>query len=65
MLVENYLVSDKGSKLPISFEYRARSPVLVDKRQHLKGKFDNTGKKALVWVEDDDGIVGMTGTLEF
>ena len=66
MLVENYLVSGKNEAgMPISFDYRARNPAFVNKRQHLRGTFDETGRTAFVWSEDDAGVVGMTGTLEF
>jgi G3E family GTPase len=53
-----------------SFTYRAHNPVLVNRRQHLCGalvddKEPDSRGKAVVWAEDDDGVVGMSGEVKF
>lgn len=64
MLLESFMNNGKAVEgKPITFEYRARNPVFVDKQQHLKGKFSPNGDSVFVWAEDDRGVVGMTGTL--
>ncbi|EJD02294.1 uncharacterized protein FOMMEDRAFT_21048 [Fomitiporia mediterranea MF3/22] len=47
-----------------NFVYRARNPTLVNRRQHLRGAFSLNGDSAILWAEDDDGVVGMTGTVD-
>ena len=46
-----------------SFEYRARNPVVVGKMQHIYGALSERKNSAVVWAEDDDGVVGMTGNI--
>jgi hydroxyacyl-ACP dehydratase HTD2-like protein with hotdog domain len=66
MMMENYLVNSRSDgKVPVSFAYRARNPMFVDRQQHLHGKYDNDGRNVLVWAVDDDGVVGMTGVIGF
>ncbi|KAH8116973.1 hypothetical protein DFH11DRAFT_1505841 [Phellopilus nigrolimitatus] len=47
-----------------NFVYRARNPVVVGRRQHVRGAFDVERAEATLWAEDDDGVVGMTGTVD-
>ncbi|KAL5532752.1 hypothetical protein ACEPAF_4526 [Sanghuangporus sanghuang] len=47
-----------------SFVYRAFNPVLVGRRQHLRGAFSEEKDSATLWAEDDDGIVGMTARVD-
>ena len=46
------------------YTYRARNPVLVGRRQHVRGAMSETGDSAVLWAEDDDGVVGMTGEVK-
>lgn len=46
------------------FSYRAQNPVLVGRMQHVRGAFRSDGKSAVLWAEDDDGVVGMTGEVK-
>ena len=48
----------------LHFSYRAQNPVLVGRRQHVRGALASDGKSAVLWAEDDDGVVGMTGEVK-
>lgn len=46
-----------------SFEYRARNPMIVGRAMSIHGAWkDNSSVK--LWCVDEDGVVGMTGTVE-
>lgn len=47
-----------------AFEYRARNPVIVNRNSTIYGTLI-TKNKADVWCADDDGVVGMTGSVTF
>ncbi|EJD02316.1 uncharacterized protein FOMMEDRAFT_157536 [Fomitiporia mediterranea MF3/22] len=63
MLVEALLHNGYQGRIN-DFEYRARNPVYVDRIQHIRGAIDADESKATLWAEDDDGVVGMTGSVE-
>ncbi|KAF8121958.1 hypothetical protein EV363DRAFT_1588271 [Boletus edulis] len=47
-----------------TFKYRARNPVIVNRNSTIYGAL--TGEnKADMWCADDDGVVGMTGSVTF
>lgn len=46
------------------YSYRAQNPVLVGRPQHVRGALASDGKSAVLWAEDDDGVVGMTGEVK-
>ena len=46
------------------FVYRAYNPVIVGKRQHLRGAFSKEEDSATLWAEDDGGVVGMTAKVD-
>lgn len=45
-----------------SFEYRARNPVIVNRLSTIKGVWIDKATIKL-WCIDEDGVVGMTGTV--
>jgi hydroxyacyl-ACP dehydratase HTD2-like protein with hotdog domain len=45
-----------------SFEYRARNPVIVNRPVTIHGKWVNETSVEL-WTLDEDGVVGMTGSV--
>ncbi|KAJ3787824.1 hypothetical protein GGU10DRAFT_347895 [Lentinula aff. detonsa] len=46
-----------------TFEYRARNPLVVGHANTIHGKY--TGDEMIeLWCVDEDGVVGMTGTVE-
>ncbi|KAL5529613.1 hypothetical protein ACEPAG_5598 [Sanghuangporus baumii] len=47
-----------------SFVYRAYNPVLVGRRQHLRGAFGEEKDSVTLWAEDDNGVVGMTAKVD-
>ncbi|KAI9574233.1 hypothetical protein HD554DRAFT_2181359 [Boletus coccyginus] len=47
-----------------AFEYRARNPVIVNCNSIIYGALTNENK-ADMWCADDDGVVGMTGSVTF
>ncbi|KAL5489912.1 hypothetical protein ACEPAI_4744 [Sanghuangporus weigelae] len=47
-----------------SFVYRAYNPVLVGRRQHLRGAFSEEKDSVTLWAEDDEGVVGMTARVD-
>lgn len=63
MLLEVLQFHKPGLQLR-AFEYRARNPVIVNRNSTIHGSL--TGEnKADVWCTDDDGVVGMTGSVTF
>jgi len=48
----------------LSFTYRARNPIIVNRRQTIKATWDDKLHVVYVWCQDDDGVVGMTGRVE-
>ncbi|KAJ3903938.1 hypothetical protein F5879DRAFT_802679 [Lentinula edodes] len=46
-----------------TFEYRARNPLIVGRANTIHGKY-NSDKSIQLWCVDEDGVVGMTGTVE-
>ncbi|KAL5532734.1 hypothetical protein ACEPAF_4508 [Sanghuangporus sanghuang] len=63
MLVEALLHNGYKGRIN-NFEYRARNPVYVDRNQHIHGAIDANKGKGMLWTEDDDGVVGMTGSVD-
>jgi hydroxyacyl-ACP dehydratase HTD2-like protein with hotdog domain len=65
LLVEraDKLAGDAGLQLQ-RFEYRATSPMYVDREITLQAVFDQRNKTALLWAEQD-GNVGMKATATF
>jgi len=62
MLLETAIFHNPGLQLK-SFEYRARNPIIVNRTSTIHGVWnDNTSVK--LWCVDDDGVVGMTGTVQ-
>lgn len=47
-----------------AFEYRARNPVIVNRNCTIHGALTSENK-ADMWCADDDGVVGMTGSVTF
>lgn len=47
-----------------TFEYRARNPVIVNRNSTIHAALTDENK-AEMWCTDDDGIVGMTGSVTF
>ncbi|KAN0085760.1 hypothetical protein V8E55_006894 [Tylopilus felleus] len=47
-----------------AFEYRARNPVIVNRNSTIYGALTDENK-ADMWCADDDGVVGMTGSITF
>ncbi|KAJ3725914.1 hypothetical protein C8R42DRAFT_603199 [Lentinula raphanica] len=46
-----------------TFEYRARNPLIVGRANTIHGKY--TGDQTIqLWCVDEDGVVGMTGSVE-
>ena len=61
----------RGNDFGIStFAYRAYNPVLVDRVLHIYGAFlpedpkKVEAKKVILWAEDEDGVVGMSGEVQ-
>ncbi|KAJ7071974.1 hypothetical protein C8F01DRAFT_1102037 [Mycena amicta] len=48
-----------------SFEYRAQNPIIVNRPMTICGSWSSDGKAVILWVIDSDGVVGMTGKIEF
>lgn len=46
-----------------SFEYRAQNPVIVGREQQILGAFDKEGATFMIWAQDVEAVVGMTGTI--
>ena len=63
MLIEVLLHNGYAGQIN-NFEYRARNPVYVDRQQHVCAAIDVDNSRATLWVEDDDGVVGMTGSVD-
>ncbi|KAG6370090.1 hypothetical protein JVT61DRAFT_12496 [Boletus reticuloceps] len=63
MLLEVLQFYKPGSQVH-TFKYRARNPVIVNRNSTIYGAL--TGEnKADMWCADDDGVVGMTGSVTF
>lgn len=62
MLLET--VHYKWPSTILSFTYRARNPVVVNRRQIINATWDDKIDAVHVWCQDDDGVVGMTGKVE-
>jgi hydroxyacyl-ACP dehydratase HTD2-like protein with hotdog domain len=43
-----------------SFEYRAVNPVIVNRQCNIHGSWESPNS-VILWAQDDDGVVGMTG----
>ncbi|THH12025.1 hypothetical protein EW145_g260 [Phellinidium pouzarii] len=63
MLVEALFHSGYNGRID-NFVYRAHNPVLVGRQQYVRGARSASGDNATVWAEDDDGVVGMSGTVD-
>lgn len=63
MLLEA-LVHEKPKLRLSNFEYRAVNPVIVSRRQTIRGAFDDSRRSATLWAVDDDGVIGMTGKVD-
>lgn len=63
MLLEVLQFYKPGSQLR-AFEYRARNPVIVNRNSTIHGALAS-GNRAEMWCTDDDGVVGMTGSITF
>ena len=62
MLLETAVFHNPGLQLK-SFEYRARNPMVVKRTISIHGSWtDNSSIK--LWCVDEDGVVGMTGTVK-
>ena len=66
MLVEALYHSNKDiAKRKISkYTYRARNPTVVGQLQNVRGAFTSPNR-AIVWSDNGNGSVGMTGEVEF
>jgi hydroxyacyl-ACP dehydratase HTD2-like protein with hotdog domain len=47
----------------VHFDYRARNPVIVDRPMIINGLLVDE-HTATVWCVNDEGVVGMTGTIK-
>ena len=63
MLLEVFQYTKPEVRLA-SFNYRARNPVVVNRRQNIHVSFGTPGG-AILWASVDDGVVGMTGEVKF
>jgi len=45
------------------FTYRARNPMIVNKRQTINATWDDNEDVVYIWCQDDEGVVGMTGRI--
>ena len=63
MLLEALLFHRPGLQLQ-SFSYRARNPLIVNRTCTIYGSFSEEDQID-VWCEDIDGVVGMTGRVNF
>jgi hydroxyacyl-ACP dehydratase HTD2-like protein with hotdog domain len=62
MLLETAVFHNPGLQLT-SFEYRARNPMIVKRAMTIHGSW--TDKNIIkLWCVDENGVVGMTGTVE-
>jgi hypothetical protein len=48
-----------------SFKYRAINPMVVNKEMTIRGSWDSARESAFLWTVNEDGHVGMTGTMQF
>lgn len=63
MLLEVLQFHKPGLQLH-TFEYRARNPVIVNRNSTIHGTLTSKNK-ADMWCADDDGVVGMIGSVTF
>ncbi|KAF8550282.1 hypothetical protein OG21DRAFT_1419944 [Imleria badia] len=63
MLLEVLQFHNPGLQLH-AFEYCARNPVIVNRNSTIFGALTSENK-AVMWCADDDGVVGMTGSVTF
>lgn len=63
MLLES--VHNQNPELRVqTFSYQARNPMTVNRTHTISGKWtDSSQKEVNLWCVDEDGIVGMTGTV--
>jgi hydroxyacyl-ACP dehydratase HTD2-like protein with hotdog domain len=62
MLLETAIFHNPGLQLK-SFEYRTRNPMVVKRAMTIHGSWTDESNIKL-WCVDENGAVGMTGTVE-
>ncbi|KAK0503291.1 hypothetical protein EDD18DRAFT_1137239 [Armillaria luteobubalina] len=62
MMLETATDQNPGVEIK-TFEYQATNPLIVNREHTIFGQW--TGDKAFMWCQDEDGVVGMTGTVTF
>ncbi|PFH54315.1 hypothetical protein AMATHDRAFT_135843 [Amanita thiersii Skay4041] len=62
MLLEAAVFHNPGLKLK-TFEYRATNPLIVNRKITIHGLW-NDRKSAKLWCVDENGVVGMVGSIE-
>ncbi len=63
MLLESLAFNGKKGVQLKSLVYRAQNPLFVNSELTLAGNWEDA-KTAKVWCVNQDGVVGMTGTVE-
>lgn len=63
MLLESLVFGGKKDTQLKSLVYRAQNPLFVNSELTLAGSWENANT-AKVWCVNQDGVVGMTGTVE-
>ncbi|KAL1701401.1 hypothetical protein EV121DRAFT_212223 [Schizophyllum commune] len=61
MLLETMAYNFPSAR-PVYFEYRARNPLVVGKACTINGAWHDK-RTALLWCVNEDGVVGMTGSV--
>ncbi|KAJ7132311.1 hypothetical protein C8R44DRAFT_773731 [Mycena epipterygia] len=62
MLLETTMLQKPTARIA-HFQYRARNPIIVNRPLTIAG-FWNDEHNVTVWCVNDEGVVGMTGTIE-
>ncbi|KAF8636523.1 hypothetical protein AX17_003336 [Amanita inopinata Kibby_2008] len=62
MLLETAVLNNPGLKLK-SFDYRATNPMVVNRKVSIHGAWINQSR-ATLWCADENGVVGMVGSIE-
>ncbi len=62
MMLETATDQNPGVEIK-TFEYQATNPLIVNRKHTIFGQW--TGDKAFMWCQDEDRVVGMTGTVTF
>ncbi|KAI0054121.1 hypothetical protein FA95DRAFT_1507760 [Auriscalpium vulgare] len=62
MLVETLLFHHPDAR-PKSLEYRALNPVIVNRAVTINGSWTGEKNAVHLWTQDEDGVIGMRGTV--